>query len=192
MSESNRPISDVPADDAMSWLERAEQVVVVFAARNSALIVRASLGIVFLWFGGLKIAQASPVEEFVTTVLGRLPGGTTVIMLGWFEVILGVFFILGRALRFCMLMFFFHMFGTLSVLVVYAEACFRDGNPILLTTHGQYVIKNLVLIAAGLTVVASMRRTKKHWGLRRADTAGSLYPPPRTSRPSQAPPSSDA
>ena len=53
------------------------------------------------------------------------------------------------------------MAGTFLVLVVKPEIAFQGGNPLLLTTEGEFVIKNLVLIAAGLVVGGSVQRGGK-------------------------------
>ena len=44
------------------------------------------------------------------------------------------------------------MIGTALVFVVRPEVAFQDGNPLKLTVEGEFVIKNLVLIAAALVV----------------------------------------
>ena len=57
-----------------------------------------------------------------------------------------------------------HLFGTFLVLVTQPHVAFQDGNPFLLTTEGEFVVKNLVLIAGTLLVAAAlplMRRTAR-------------------------------
>jgi putative oxidoreductase len=41
---------------------------------------------------------------------------------------------------------------------VLPDVTFRDGNPFLLTVEGEFVVKNLVLIAAALVVGTTVRR----------------------------------
>jgi len=52
---------------------------------------------------------------------------------------------------------FLQLAGTLLVLIILPEAAFQWGNPLFLTTEGGFVIKNLVLIAAGLAVGGTVR-----------------------------------
>jgi len=54
-----------------------------------------------------------------------------------------------------------HLTGTFLVLVLQPQVAFQDGNPLLLTTEGEFVVKNLVLIAGALLVAANLspRRT---------------------------------
>jgi hypothetical protein len=44
------------------------------------------------------------------------------------------------------------MAGTFLVLVLLPGIAFRGGNPLLLTVEGEFVIKNLVLLSAGLVI----------------------------------------
>jgi uncharacterized membrane protein YkgB len=48
--------------------------------------------------------------------------------------------------------------GTFLVLVVRPDIAFQAGNPFLLTTEGEFVVKNLVLIAGGLVVGSTVRK----------------------------------
>jgi putative oxidoreductase len=49
-----------------------------------------------------------------------------------------------------------HLTGTFLVLVTQPQVAFQDGNPLLLTTEGEFVVKNLVLIAGALLVAAAL------------------------------------
>ncbi len=49
------------------------------------------------------------------------------------------------------------MLGTFLVLLVLPEVAFQDGNILLLTVEGEFVIKNLVLLSAGMVVGATVR-----------------------------------
>ena len=49
------------------------------------------------------------------------------------------------------------MLGTFLVWVTQPGDSFQDGNPLLLTTTGEFVLKNLVLIAAAMVVGGKLR-----------------------------------
>ena len=53
-----------------------------------------------------------------------------------------------------------HLCGTFLVLVMQPQLAFQNGNPLLLTTIGEFVIKNVVLISAALVLAARMREAK--------------------------------
>jgi len=49
-----------------------------------------------------------------------------------------------------------HLCGTFLVLVMEPELAFQNGNPLLLTTIGEFVVKNLVLISAALVLASKL------------------------------------
>jgi hypothetical protein len=66
----------------------------------------------------------------------------------------------GWALRFTLALFTLQMVGTFLTFLVLPEVTFRDGNPVLLTVEGEFVVKNLVLISAALVVGTTVRRRR--------------------------------
>jgi putative oxidoreductase len=73
------------------------------------------------------------------------------------EVIIGLGLLFGIGLRLILLVFAGQMIGTALVFVVLPEVAFQRGNPLLLTVEGEFVVKNIVLIAAGMVVGATVR-----------------------------------
>jgi uncharacterized membrane protein YkgB len=135
-------------------LEAAAEVV----GKASLPLLRASLGVVFIWFGALKLTESTPVAELVANTVPFLPAGFFVPALGAFEVLLGVALLIGRWLGIVALLMVAHLTGTLLVLVTQPEVAFVDGNPLMLTMTGEFVIKNLVLMAAGLVLATQSSR----------------------------------
>lgn len=54
--------------------------------------------------------------------------------------------------------FALQMAGTFLVLVLLPDVAFQDGNYLLLTVEGEFVVKNLVLLSAGMVVGATAHR----------------------------------
>jgi len=125
-------------------------------ARYAPHLVRGALSIVFLWFGALKLASASPVAELVSRTLPWFPADSAVIGVGALEVVIGLAFLSGRALRVALVLFFVQMAGTFLTFVAVPEQCFQGGHVLLLSTTGEFVFKNVVLMAAGLVVVGTL------------------------------------
>jgi uncharacterized membrane protein YkgB len=150
-----------------SWLVRADHSLIGFLRRNSLRILRWALGAVFVWFGVLKVAGLSPVEGLVAQTVPWLPEDAAVKSLGAVEVIIGVGLITGLALRIILIFFLLQMIGTFSVFFAVPEKAFRNSNPMLLTTTGEFVIKNMVLIAAGLAVAATIPKVGRETGIPR-------------------------
>jgi uncharacterized membrane protein YkgB len=81
--------------------------------------------------------------------------------LGVFEVIVGSLLLSGKLLRTALALFAAQMLGTFVVFIVLPEVAFRDGNPFLLTVEGEFVVKNLVLLTAGMVVGARVRPIRR-------------------------------
>lgn len=130
--------------------------------RNAVTLLRISLGAVFLWFGALKFFPgASPAEGLVEETIrvltfGMIPDRAAVVTLAGWECLIGIGLISGRALRFTLLLLFLQMAGTMTPLALLPRTCFVK-FPLVLTIEGQYIVKNLVLISAGLVVGATLR-----------------------------------
>ena len=114
--------------------------------------LRLALGIVFLWFGLLKVFGASPVAELVAGAYWFFPQKEFFLILGIWETAIGLGLIFKIALRATLALLWLQMLGTLVAPLLSPAMFFSDGNPLLLTTEGEFVIKNLVLIAAGLVI----------------------------------------
>ena len=121
-------------------------------------ILRVCLGVVFFWFGLLKVMGKSPVAELVAQTVYWVSPNFFVPFLGAWEMVVGAGLLCAVALRFTLFLFWLQMAGTLMVLVLRPDVAFQGGNPLLLTAEGEFVIKNLVLIAAGLVVGGTVRR----------------------------------
>jgi len=120
------------------------------------LVMRVALGIVFIWFGALKIANVTPVATLVADTLAWVPVDPDILLpaLGAFEIVLGAMVIIGWRLRLVLTVLIAHLCGTFLVLVVLPQAAFERGNPLLLTTIGEFVVKNVVFIAGALLLAA--------------------------------------
>ena len=112
----------------------------------------------------MKVIDRSPVAELVAATVYWLPAEAFVRFLGVWELVIGVGLILGVAMRVVLLLFLAQMLGTFLVLVMQPGTAFQDGNPLLLTTTGEFVVKNLVLIAAGLVLGSTVRERRQGEG----------------------------
>ena len=72
----------------------------------------------------------------------------------------GLGLLFGIALRFTLFLFWLQPAGTFLVLIFRPDIAFQHGNPLLLTTEGEFVIKNLVLIAGGLVVGSTVQQKR--------------------------------
>jgi uncharacterized membrane protein YphA (DoxX/SURF4 family) len=143
-------------------LESVDLALTRWMARRGILLLRISLGIVFVWFGVLKFfpgvspAQSLAGETMVALSFGVLTTGSAVLILAVWETLIGLGLLSGVFLRLTLLLLWVQMLGTLTPLFLYPEECFTR-VPWAPTLEGQYIIKNLVLISAGLVIGATVR-----------------------------------
>ncbi len=131
-------------------------------ARHGPFLLRASLGIVYFWFGALKFfPNLSPAQGLAARTIGALTGGhvapdLSVPILAAWECLIGVGLIAGQHLRLVLFLLFVQMLGTLTPIVLFPHDVFTR-VPYAPTLEGQYIIKNVVLISAGIVVGATVR-----------------------------------
>lgn len=147
VAEANRP---TPSRSAT-----AENAMIKFARAESATVLRLALSFVFFWFGGLKLSGTSPVTGLVAEALPFVPARVAVASAGVIEVVIGLGLLTRIAPRFTMTLFFALLLGTFSLFLSQPYLIFADGCPLCLTVTGEFIVKNVVLIAAGLTLVAN-------------------------------------
>jgi len=143
-------------------LDRVDRAITRWMARSGILLLRLSLGVVFLWFGFLKFfPELSPAQDLATRTLGLLsfgllPAPAAMPLLATWECVIGLGLIVGRGLRATLLLLYLQMLGTLTPIVLFPNEVFTR-IPYAPTLEGQYIIKNLVLISAGIVVGATVR-----------------------------------
>lgn len=137
-------------------VDRASARLATLLARHSVDILRISLGLVFLGFAVLKyFPGVSPAEDLAirtveTLSLGMLSGYGALLATAIVETFIGITLITGKFLRVGLLVLGGAMVGILSPLVLF----FGDLFPGAPTIEAQYVLKDIVLVAAALVVTA--------------------------------------
>jgi uncharacterized membrane protein YkgB len=143
-----------------SLVSRLDEVVIPFLQRWGVPTLRISLAVVFIWFGALKVFGVSPVVDLVASTVYWVDPDWFVPALGVVEILVGLGLAVRRLLRLVLLILAGQMVGTFLVFLLLPEIAFQDGNPLKLTVEGEFVIKNLVLLAAGMVVGASIGRSE--------------------------------
>jgi putative oxidoreductase len=160
---TQRPIRQGTMQAVSRWaelrrrLETYDRTIRRLLGRASPILLRISLGIVFVWFGALKVAGASAVGGLVAATVPFLDSAWFVPVLGVVEILVGVAFATGRLLRVVLPVFAAHMAGTFLVLLTLPDVAFQGANPLVLTAVGEFVVKNLVLLSAGLVVASGVK-----------------------------------
>jgi uncharacterized membrane protein YphA (DoxX/SURF4 family) len=119
--------------------------------------MRVGLGIVFFWFGALKLfAGQSPAEDLVRNTTYFIDADIFLPVLAIWEMAIGLGLIFGKFMRITLLLLFLQMPGTALPLLILPDAVWTH-FPYGLTLEGQYIVKNLVLIGAGLVLGGTVR-----------------------------------
>ena len=136
--------------------------ITLFMRLYGILFLRISLGIIFLWFGFLKFFPGlSPANQIATMTIikltfGIIKPGISIVILATWETLIGLGLISGKFSRITLFLLFTQMIGTMTPLFLFPADTFSQ-IPYAPTLEGQYIIKNLVLISAGLVVGATVR-----------------------------------
>ncbi len=141
--------------------EFIDERMVRFMERYGITFLRWALAVTFIWFGALKILGVSPVGDLVSQTVPWLPPHFFVPFLGIWEVVIGVGLLVRFALRATLFLFFAQMAGTFLVLILLPQVSFQHGNPLLLTNTGEFVVKNFVLLSAGLVIGSTVREPRR-------------------------------
>ena len=118
---------------------------------------RIALGIIFIWYGALKLfPHLSPAQELAVLTIDKLffsmiPPDLSIKLLAIWELFIGVCFITKKFVRASTVLFLTHMLLTFTPLFLLPELCFTQ-PPFIFTLTGQYIVKNLVFILAGLMI----------------------------------------
>ena len=145
--------------------DRTDTRITALMVRYGLILLRVSVGIVFLWFGFLKFFPGlSPAQELAVRTIdiltfGLLPPRTSIVILAAWETIIGVGLLFGSFMRATLLLLFLQMLGTMTPLFFFPNELFTR-VPYAPTLEGQYIIKNMVLISAGIVLGATVRGGK--------------------------------
>lgn len=150
---------------AVDRLDRLDAAAHRWLVAHSITLLRLSLGAVFLAFGILKLFPGvSPAEDLVKTTthiltFGLVPGSLALAGVAVLECVIGLCLLSGRALRPAVYLLGIQLVGILSPIVLLTSRMF-DGPHHAPTLEGQYVLKDLILVAATLVLAATLRGGK--------------------------------
>jgi uncharacterized membrane protein YphA (DoxX/SURF4 family) len=131
-------------------------------AQNGVRLLRISLGIVFFWFGVLKFFPSlSPAEDLAARTIailtfGLMPASVSVLILAAWECLIGLGLIFGVFMRATLFLLWLQMLGTITPIFFFPHEVFAH-IPYAPTLEGQYIIKNIVLVSAGIVIGATVR-----------------------------------
>ena len=154
------------------WVRtEADWSITVWLAKHGVRLVQFALGIVFVWYGALKLMPGeSPAAELVTATAAAvldlvglsLPGGLVLYLLGLFEVGLGMALLTDLRRQLVVLLALGHMASTAIPLVLLPEMVWTQ-FPLSLSLEGQFIFKNLVIVAGAAAIGATAHGGHLAW-----------------------------
>jgi uncharacterized membrane protein YkgB len=126
------------------------------------LFAHFALFTVFVWFGSLKLFGFSPanhmVSELLRVTLPMITFHTFSLILGAYEVLIGLLFIIPRREKLAIILLIPHLIVTILPLILLRSMTWQGFmTP---TLEGQYIIKNILIIALAAMVFADMRKKR--------------------------------
>ena len=129
-----------------------------FFRKISSPLARFAIFVVFFWFGILKVIDLSPagplVEALFNQTISFMSFPSFYLSFGWFEVVIGILFLIPKATRIVIVLLLVHMILTIGPLVMLPEVTWTSW--LVPTLEGQYIIKNLAIIAAAIGIAAHL------------------------------------
>ncbi len=132
---------------------------IAFFNRAFMPVARFGLFVIFFWFGALKVVGLSPASGVVARLFEQtipfMSFDSFLILFGLFECLIGVLFAIKGLERIVIPLLFIHMITTFGPLVFLTSETWS--NFMVPTLEGQYIIKNLVIIATAIGVAAKVK-----------------------------------
>lgn len=144
-------------------LRSLDQKVIELSKRAFIPMARFSVFVVYFWFGILKIFDLSPASPLAQSMVERTIGlgnfRLAFIILGVFECLVGLLFLIPKATRVALVLLFAHMAVVCAPLVLLPSYIWTKA--FVPTLEGQYIIKNLVVIAVAIGIAAQQKPLAK-------------------------------
>ena len=148
--------------NTFSFFQKVEHWNIAFAKKWGIHLLRYSLAIIYIWFGLLKPLGVSPASNLVEHTVVWFSHDWFVPALGVWEVAIGLLLLFRTTTRYAVWMIYLHLPCTFLPFFTFPESASAP-SIYELTLVGQYIIKNLTLLAAAIIIGGSVSnfKTKK-------------------------------
>ncbi|MES3030817.1 MAG: hypothetical protein V4697_00175 [Patescibacteria group bacterium] len=141
-----------------TYLKRFDVWFIHLLRKISIPCARLALFVVFFWFGILKIIGTSAANPLVSSLLETTMPFMTwevfIVLFSIYEMLIGIAFIIPRLERLAIALLIPHMVMTSLPLFMLPEMTWQGiFTP---TLEGQYIIKNLVIVALAMGIAAHL------------------------------------
>ena len=142
--------------DINQKIEKIDSKIITAAEKWSIPFGRLAIFVIYFWFGLLKVLSLSPANQLAAQLLERtLPSvsfETFIIAFGIFEMIIGILFLVRGMERLVIFLLALHLLTTIVPLFLVRTATWQAF--FVPTLEGQYIIKNILIIALALIIAS--------------------------------------
>lgn len=144
----------------LTYLGRIEPRITELANRWFELVARIVIFIIYFWFGFLKLINLSPATPLAAALTSHTIGmqyfNASFKALAVFECGIAILFLIPALTWISLILLVIHMGIVSSPLVIVANVAWT--HPLVPTLEGQYIIKDLAIIALALGILIHRRR----------------------------------
>lgn len=135
----------------MSFFSDQDNKIINFMRKYGENVEILLLGTYFLWFGLIKVLGGKSASSIIAQSIYWIEPSIGVFLLGSWEVLIGIGFLIKKLHRFAILLLIIRVPGVLLALIYHRDECFPNGflEP---SIQGQYLIKELTLVGAALVI----------------------------------------
>ncbi len=137
-------------------IAKVDLQIIAFFKRTFIPLARIALFVVFFWFGFIKLTGLSPAGPLAEALTERTVGielfGPLFIIIALIECLIGILFLVPKAVRIVLPLLFLHMLIVCGPLVLVPDMTWHSF--LVPTLEGQYIIKNVVIVALAFGVAA--------------------------------------
>lgn len=140
-------------------LVEIDNTIIAWLRRTYLPVGRIAIFIVYFYFGVLKLLDVGPASPLADALSAKTIGiehaHLAFIILAVFECIIGMLFLFPKATRIVIPMLLAHMAIVCSPLVIVPDHIWTQA--LVPNLEGQYIIKNVVIIAVALGIAAQTK-----------------------------------
>lgn len=144
-------------------IKNADLKIIGWLRRWFLPLARVAIFVVYFWFGALKLFDLSPAgplaEALAAKTIGLAHFELTFHILALFECLIGILFLFPKFTRIVIPLLFIHMIIVCSPLFLVPDLAWS--KPFVPTLEGQYIIKNLAIVALAIGIAAQTKPLKK-------------------------------
>ena len=143
--------------DKITKLEQIDHAIISFFRRGFIPFARIALFVLFFWFGIVKLTGLSPAGPLAEALTAQIVGAhyfdVLFKLLALVECVIGILFLIPKATRIVIPLLFIHMAVVCAPLVFLPALIWHA--PFVPTLEGQYIIKNIVIVAVAMGIAAN-------------------------------------